>query len=307
MLFLLIVAASCSSPSGNLENVGVLMEDSMGDTAWERKAYQGLLEISDTYDVDVFYKENVKNEYEAEEAVEEFVRQGVNLIFGHSELYGKYFADIAEMYPDVHFVYFNGSSVADNLTSIHIDAYAMAFFAGMLAGGMTETGHVGILAEYEWQPEIEGFYSGVSYMDKTAQVHINYINNLSGSRKVKEMYGQMRENNVDIFYPAGDSFSRDIIQRAGADHFYVIGYLSDQFELDPTVVLTSTVEHIDEIYRTTAEQFNDNKLAGGEIHVDFQDKMISLGEFNPAVPKQLQQSIRQAIETYRETDRLPGQ
>src|SRR5699024_2421464 len=112
----------------------------------------------------------------------EFVQKGVNLIFGHSHLYGKYFMDIAELYPDVHFVYFNGKSYADNVTSLNFNPYAVAFFGGMVAGEMTSSNHVGIIAAYEWQAEIEGFNEGVKYKKGGEKLNINNLNRMTNKR-----------------------------------------------------------------------------------------------------------------------------
>src|SRR5699024_7972388 len=121
----------------------------------------------------VYLEEEIQTEYEVAKAVDEFVQKGVDLIFGHSLLYGKYFMDIAELYPDVHFVYFNGKSYADNVTSVNFNPYAVAFFGGMVAREMTASNHVGIMATDELQAEIEGCYDGVKYQNAGAKVPIN--------------------------------------------------------------------------------------------------------------------------------------
>jgi len=292
------------SEHGNLQNVGMLTEKPIQEEAWERKAYHGLLEISEAFDVEVYLKEEIQTEYEVAKAVDEFVQKGVNLIFGHSHLYGKYFMDIAELYPDVHFVYFNGKSYADNVTSLNFNPYAMAFFGGMVAGEMTSSNHVGIIAAYEWQAEIEGFYEGVKYQNARAKVHINYLNR-NDKQKVMEIYDEMKEDAVDVYYPAGDTFSRDVIHQASKDKLYAIGYLTDQSEVDPKTVLTSTVEQIDELYQRIAEKYNERGLQGEVLSLDFQDGLIVLGEFSADVPQQFQRTMRKAIEDYKEQDILP--
>src|SRR5699024_12877954 len=115
----------------------------------------GLLEISEAFDVEVYLEEEIQTEYEVAKAVDEFVQKGVNLIFGHSHLYGKYFMDIAELYLDVHFVYFNGKSYADNVTSLNFNPYAVSFFGEMVTLVMTSSNNVGMIGAYNWIAEIE--------------------------------------------------------------------------------------------------------------------------------------------------------
>ncbi len=180
----------------------------------------------------------------------------------------------------------------------------MAFFGGMVAGEMTSSNHVGIIAAYEWQAEIEGFYEGVKYQNARAKVHINYLNR-NDKKKAMEIYDEMKEDAVDVYYPAGDTFSRDVIHQASKDKLYAIGYLTDQSEVDPKTVLTSTVEQIDQLYQRIAEKYNERELQGEVLSLDFQDDLIVLGEFSADVPQQFQQTVRKAIEDYKENDILP--
>src|SRR5699024_10579379 len=84
--------------------------------------------IRDTYDVEMFVKEEVQNRSEINRAVDELVKNGVNLIFGHSNVYGRPFVEIAPEYPHVHFVYFNGGHWEDNVTTFNFNTHAMGFF-----------------------------------------------------------------------------------------------------------------------------------------------------------------------------------
>lgn len=205
----IILLSSCLKNDENLhiQKVGMMLEGNIKDYPWDRKGYKGLMAIGDTYDVSVYYKENITTKQETLEVVKEFINDGVNLIFGHSNIYGQYFVEIAKDYPDVHFVYFNGGYFAENVTSLNFDTHAMGFFAGLVAGRMTESNEVGIIAAYEWQQEIEGFYEGVKYQRPSTQVHINYMNNWNSKELALEVYEEMKEKNVDVLYPVGDYFS----------------------------------------------------------------------------------------------------
>src|SRR5690625_6130500 len=110
----LFLLASCTHNQDELHinKVGMIVEGSI-DEEWNQKGYKGLEAIKDKYDVNVLYEENVKTENETMAAVDQLVHDGANLIFGHSNHYGRFFVDLAEEYPDVHFVYFNGGYFND--------------------------------------------------------------------------------------------------------------------------------------------------------------------------------------------------
>src|SRR5699024_2100734 len=109
------------------------------------------------------------------------------------------------------------------------------------------------------------------------------------------------EKDIDVIYPTGDSFSVDILERASLDNIYAIGYVSDQSDIDKLNVLTSTVQHVERLYKFAAEQFNSKSLKGGILSFDFQEGAISLGEYSPEVPMEYQNLMNEFVETYIET------
>ncbi|MGJ9459372.1 BMP family ABC transporter substrate-binding protein [Oceanobacillus sp. CF4.6] len=305
---LITILSGCSYfETGQIQNVGLLVDTSIDDNVWNKKGYDGLLEIEKEFDVQVYYEEDIDTEEEINNAVAEFVQDGVNLIFGHSNMYGSYFMDIAESYPDVQFVYFNGGNAADNVTSLNFNSHAMGFFGGMVAGKMTESNQVGIIGAYSWQPEIEGFYEGVKYQNPTAQIEMNFLSAWNDTETALTMYENMKKEGVDVFYPIGDSFSEDIIKMAEGDGLYAIGFVADQLELAPDTVLTSTIQHVDKLYEYTATEFDNFHLNSTVLSFDFQDDVISLGEFNDRVPEAFQEEMAEHVEDYTETGLLPNE
>lgn len=303
------VLAGCSfhSDQGQIQNIGMLTESSIDNQVWEEKGYKGLLQIKEKYDVKIYYKENITTEQEIGKAVDTFVHDGVNLIFGHSNIYGKYFVELSDAYPNVHFVYFNGGYFSGNVTSMNFNAHAMGFFAGMLASKMSNTDQVGIISAFEWQPEIEGFYEGAKFENPSINVHINNINGWNDKVIALQMYEKMRDNDVDVIYPAGNSFSGEIIKRASEDGIFAIGYVIDQSGFAPSTVLMSTVQHVDKLYKKSADMLNEGELEGTIMSFDFQDEIISLGTFSPVVPDSYQSYIAKAVEEYKVTGLLPNE
>ncbi|WP_249870125.1 BMP family ABC transporter substrate-binding protein [Oceanobacillus saliphilus] len=305
---LIFILSGCSYfETGQIQNAGLLIDTSIDDSAWSKKGYKGLLQIEKELEIEVFYKEEVVTKADINNAVAELVQDGVNLIFGHSNMYGSHFMEIADLYPDVHFVYFNGGNYAENVTSLNFSAHAMGFFAGMVAGEMTTTDSVGIIAAYLWQPEIEGFFEGAKYQNPSAEIEFDYMSNWNDTDTALNIYDSMRQREVDVIYPIGDTFSDAILKKAEEDGIYSIGYISDQLDMAPKTVLTSTIQHVDKLYTYTAEQFNDNNLEGSIMTFDFQEGYISLGEFNDSVPESFQQEMAGHVEKYIETGLLPNE
>lgn len=292
---------------GNLQKAGLLVETSIHNQPWDKKGYEGLLQIGEEFDIDVYYEENIQTKQDVTEAVDKLVNKGVNLIYGHSSAYGKFFKEISQAYPNVHFIYFNGGQFEEDVTSLNFNSHAMGFFGGMVAAKMTSSNQVGVVGAFEWQPEIEGFYEGVKFQNQEAEVHFNYVNGWTGNNTALKMYNQMLDRGVDVFYPAGNSFSMPIIEQAQQDGVYAIGYVTDQNDIAENTVLTSTVQHVEKLYVLTAEKFNEGELRGGVMTFDFQDDVISMGKYSPEVPEEFQDKVEAAIEDYKETGLLPNE
>lgn len=309
LILLLVFLAGCQfdNPKLHIKRVGMLVEGDADEHTWNEKGMRGIESIKEAFDVKVYVEENVETIHETWEAVEELSNKGVNLIFGHSSSYGEYFQEIAEHFPKIHFVYFNGTYASKNLTSLNFDSHAAGFFAGMIASKMSTSNHVGIIGAYEWQPEIEGFFEGAKYQNKETKVAISYVDNWNAFDAALETYRQMKEANVDVFYPAGDMYSNEIIELAKADNLYAIGFVADQNKMAEETVLTSTVQDVDKLYLHIARKFNNKELTGGVKTYDFADRVIYLGEFSEDVPDDYIQSIKEMIDIYIETNHLPNE
>ncbi|WP_026582737.1 BMP family ABC transporter substrate-binding protein [Bacillus sp. J33] len=310
LLLCLLLLSSCGQAisTGKLEKAGLLVPDTINDQVWGTKGYKGMLKIQSQYNVEVYYKEGMNSEMVVERAVKEFDQKGVNLIFGHGNEYAEYFNNISKTYPHIHFVSFNGNAENDNTTSLNFEAYAMGFFGGMVAGHMTKTETVGVLAAFEWQPEIEGFTEGAYYAtNNNVNVEIQYVGNWDNDKKAIKLLDKLISKNADVVYPAGDGYNVPVIEKLKEKGLYAIGFISDQSDLGESVVLTSTVQHVDVLYEIVAEKFNKGELESGNLSFDFQDEVISMGKFSPDVDEEFKKELNAAIEKYKKTGKLPNE
>ncbi|WP_170289662.1 BMP family ABC transporter substrate-binding protein [Cytobacillus depressus] len=293
--------------SGKLKKAGLLVPDTINDQVWGTKGYKGMLKIQSLHNIEVFYKEGMNTELVVERAVKEFDQKGVNIIFGHGNEYAEYFNHISPNYPHIHFVSFNGDAENSNTTSLNFEGYAMGFFGGMIAGHMTKPNKIGIIAAYEWQPEIEGFYEGANYENQDVDVMIEYVGNWDDGKKAIELLDKLMKKGIDVVYPAGDGFNVPVIERVKEAGHYAIGYVSDQSDLGESAVLTSTIQRVDYLYEVVADRFDKGELSSGNLSFDFQDDVISLGKFSSDVDPEFIVEINHDIEKYKKTGKLPNE
>ncbi|MBM7659772.1 transcriptional activator of comK gene [Bacillus mesophilus] len=306
LLFFLTGCAN-STTTGNIDKVGLLVPETVNDQVWGTKGYKGLLKIQSAFGADVFYKESMNNKEAVSKAIDEFSENGVTLIFGHGSEYAPWFNQLSKKYPDIHFVCFNGDVRGDNVTSLTFKADAMGFFGGMVAGEMTKTNKVGVIAAFEWQPEVNGFFEGAIYQNPNVEVEISYTEDWNDPEKALVQLEKMLSEGADVIYPAGDGYNVHVIERLKEKGLYAIGYVSEQSDLGEATVLTSTIQHVDKLYEVVAKDFNLGTLKSGNIYYDFDDHVITMGKYSPVVNKELQDEITTSIKTYIETGNLPNQ
>ncbi|GAA0314681.1 transcriptional regulator Med [Bacillus carboniphilus] len=306
LCLLLLTSCHSSSHTDQLKKAGLLVPETVNDQVWGTKGYKGMLQIQSQLKVDVFYKESMDSLAAVERAVHEFKQKGTNLVFGHGNEYAHYFNELSADYPDIHFVSFNGSAVNENTTTLNFQSFAMGFFGGMVAGFMTKTNEIGIIAAYDWQPEIEGFIEGVAYENPDATVTVEYTHHWDDPQKALHLLDELLVKNVDIVYPAGDGFNVPVIEKLKENGLFAIGFVSDQSDLGEFTVLTSTVQHVDKLYELVAKKFNEGTLQSGDLYFDFQDGVISMGAFSPLVDQTYIDQLNEHIKHYKETGELPS-
>lgn len=115
----------------------------------------------------------------------------------------------------------------------------------------------------------------------------------------------MKDDGVDVFYPTGDGYHVNIIEKSKQEGLYAIGYVNDQSDLGEATVLTSTIQHVDSLYELVAEKYQQGELKPGNLTYDFQDGVITLGPFSSQVPVEVKEQIKEAVNVYVESGKLP--
>ena len=309
ILLILVFLVGCSTftQTNSATKIGLLLPHNIDDQGWNSKGYRGLLNIHSSLNVDVFYKEEINTIEKTVATINEFHEAGVNLIFGHGQMYAPIFMDLKDEFPNTHFITFNSDVSGENITSLHFQGYAMGFFAGMLASEMSETKTVGVLAAFPSQPEVDGFVEGALFQNDKMDVKVDYVSSWVDIDRALELYHNMVNKNADVFYPAGDGFHVSIIEEVRKDGLFVIGFVGDHSDFGQATVLTSTIQHVDQLYEIAAKQFINGELQSGNLFYDFAEGVISLGPYSTEVNEEIQELIDQAIHTYIKTGKLPNE
>ncbi len=157
--------------------------------------------------------------------------------FGNEELV----RGVANDYPDIPFVFGSGEGLSDpNLSVFDNWIHEPAYLAGMLAGGLTQSGTIGIVAGYP-VPEVDrlanAFIAGAQAQNPKVQVKVSFINSWFDPATAKEAALAQIADGADVLYA-----ERDGVIAAGAEKgVLVVGNMADQQSQAPQNVITSVL------------------------------------------------------------------
>jgi basic membrane protein A len=148
---------------------------------------------------------------------------------------------VAGDYPDTPFVFGSGLGPSDPNLSVFDDwIHEPAYLCGMLAGGLTESNTIGVVAGFpvaEVNRLVNAFAAGVAETNPQAVVRVTFINDWLDPLAAGKAAEAQIAAGADVLY--GERAG--VIQAAAEHEAFVFGNLTDQNALAPEWVVTGPV------------------------------------------------------------------
>jgi basic membrane lipoprotein Med (substrate-binding protein (PBP1-ABC) superfamily) len=213
---------------------------------WDGVIHAALQKAADAGEIEYTYQENIGYSGDMERVLREVCeQQKPNLIMGDAFGNEEAVRRVAKDFPEVAFAFGSGNgpsepnvAVFDNW--IHEPAYLM----GMLAGGLTQTGKIGIVGAMpvpEVNRLVNAFIAGAKTQRPDVVVMVSFINSWFDPAAAKEAAIAMIDNGADVLY--AERFG--VIEAAAEKGLFAFGNMSDQNELATDFVVTSAVWNMD--------------------------------------------------------------
>ena len=165
---------------------------------------------------------------------------------------------VAADYPDIAFVFGSGGGPADPNFSVFDNwIHEPAYLAGMLAGGLTETGIIGVVGGVpvpEVNRIINAFIAGAHEVNPEVEVKVSFINSWFDPAAAKEAALAQIDAGADVLY--AERFG--VIEAADENDLIAFGNMSDQSSLAPDNVVTSVTWNM-----TPTVEYVIDQVAGG--------------------------------------------
>lgn len=292
---------------------GLILDSSgLGDQSVNDSCYLGLQKASEEGLITLRVR-NVSDEFKFDNIIEDFISQGVSIIYTIGDNNKKIFIKAAANNPDIKFIgidtLFSSSELKPNLYGITYKEQHGGYLAGIVAGSMTyrffsrheylnKANKVGIIMG-KATPSIKryelGFFAGVKSVNQSCDIVSVNINSMSNEEKGYNAVKDLKKKGVDIvFSVAGDS-DKGVFKAAEEESLFVIGSNKDMNSQSENV-LTSVVKELSvSIYLITKEIITNEYDSGQNVTHGLEEGAISLAnyyKYDRIISKELRNIIK---------------
>lgn len=272
---------------------------------WVSRIHRALNAAVERGEIEYVFSENVANA-DYERVMRQYSEQGNQLIIGESFAVEAAARRVARDYPQI--AYLMGSSGRPQEPNFSVfDNYIQepAYLTGMIAGGMTQSGRIGLVGGYPI-PEVNrlmhGFMDGVREIRPDARFTVTFIGSWFDPPRAKEAALAMIDQGADVMYAERFGVS-DAAQERGV---LAIGNVIDTQPQYPDTVIASAIWHMEPtVNAALANVRNGTFVADDYGYYSMMEhggsELSDLGTFADRVPADLMALVRE-----READILAG-
>ncbi len=225
---------------------------------------------------------------DAERVFRDLASQGNKLIFGTTFGYQDAMLKVAKDFPEVHFEHATGFKNAANLAQYDARTYEGAYLAGVVAGEMTKSNKLGVVASVpipEVIRNINAFTLGAQSVNPKISTKVVWVNAWFNPGKEREAASTLIAQGADVLMQNTDSPA--VLQTAAEKGVYAFGWDSDMSAYGPKAHLASSVIKWTPYYIARTQAALDGKWTTGFTWGGIKEGMIDQVSYNEKVSTQL--------------------
>ncbi len=188
------------------------------------------------------FVENVPESADAERVIRDMATQGNKLIFGTTFGYMEPMLKVSADFKDVKFEHATGYKTGDNMRTYDSRTYEGAYMAGMIAGSMTKSNTLGVVASIaipEVIRNINSFTLGAQSVNPKVKTKVVWVNEWFNPPKETEAATSLINGGADVLFQNTDSPA--VLKTAEARGKRAFGWDSDMTAYGPKAHLASAV------------------------------------------------------------------
>ncbi len=268
--------------------IGFVYVGPVGDAGWTfahdngRKAIEA--EFGDK--VKTSFVESVPEGPDAERVIRDLASQGNTLIFATSFGYMEPMAKVAAQFPDIRFEHATGYKTSANLRTYDSRTYEGAYLAGIVAGAMTKSNTLGVVASIpipEVIRNINSFTLGAQSVNPKVKTKVVWINKWFDPPKEAEGAQSLLNQGADVLMQNTDSAA--VLQTAEKAGKFAFGWDSDMSHFGPKAHLGSAVINWGPYYQKATRDVLEKNWETGSAWWGVKEGAIDLVGVPDSVPE----------------------
>jgi len=211
------------------------------------------------------YVENVPESADAERVIRDLAGQGNKLIFGTTFGYMEPMLKVAGDSKDVKFEHATGYKQAENMRTYDSRTYEGAYMAGVIAGKMTKSNTLGVVASIpipEVIRNINSFTLGAQSVNPKVKTKVVWVNEWFNPPKETEAATALINGGADVLMQNTDSPA--VLKTAEAKGKRAFGWDSDMTAYGPKAHLGSAVINWGPYYIKSVREALEGKWTGNQ-------------------------------------------
>jgi simple sugar transport system substrate-binding protein len=259
----------------------------VGDAGWTYAHDQGRLAMEKNLagKVKSTYVENVPEGADAERVIRKLAADGNKLIFTTSFGYMNPTEKVAKAFPNVVFEHATGFKTGKNMGVYETRLYEGAYLLGVVAGKMTRTNTVGMVASFpipEVIRNIDAFTLGAQSVNPKVKTKVIWVNSWYDPAKERQAAETLIAQGADVLTQNTDSpATLQVAQEKGK---FAFGWDSDMVKFAPKAHLTASTNNWGDFYTQTAKAVMAGTWKSGEVRGGLQEGMVKMSPLNQVVP-----------------------
>ena len=258
--------------------VALLTPGPISDKSWNGIAHEGLLAIRDSLGAETSHIQT-KTPAEFDENFRQYGAQGYDLVIGNGFEYQEAATRVAPSYPKTNYAITSGRVTAPNVAGLAFAFEEASYQAGMIAGAMTKTNTIGLIAGTELPPVKTSFLAferGAKSVNAKVSVITSYIGNWDDVSAGKEQALAQIAQGADIIFQNADAAGLGVFQAAREKKILAFGTNADQNSVAPDVIIASVVIDLPKAFLMLAREVQAGTFKGRVINLGVKDDVVRL-------------------------------
>ena len=288
--------ASAPAPKPEPLNIAFAYVGPVGDGGWTYAHDKGRLALEKEFGdkIKTSFVENVPESADAERVIRDLAGQGNKLIFGTTFGYMEPMLKVAADNKGVNFQHATGYKSSDNMSTYDSRTYEGAYMAGIIAGKMTKTGTLGVVASVpipEVLRNINAFTLGAQSSNPKIKTKVVWVNEWFNPPKETEAATSLINGGADVLFQNTDSPA--VLKTAQDKGKRAFGWDSDMTAYGPKAHLASAIINWTPYYIKTTKDVLEGQNASTQSWWGVNEGAIDIVSIADDVPAETKAKVEE--------------